>query len=88
MANEPKVEITLKEVYDTVMATHVVVTGIGPRLTAVEDTAEDALTLAQSADIRSKENRRYLIWIGRGIGSVITGSIVVTIGAWMTGHLK
>jgi hypothetical protein len=87
-ANDPKVEITLKEVYDTVMATHTVVTGLGPRLSAVEQQAQAAHTLAQSADTRSKENRRYLKWIGTGLGTIFTGGIVATISAWMINHLK
>ncbi len=86
--NEPKVEITLKEVYDIVMATHVVVTGFGPRLTAVENTVGKALALAQAADSRSRENRRYLTWIGRTTVTIVTGGIVALIGAWTTGHLK
>jgi hypothetical protein len=88
VSNDPKVEITLKEVYDTVMATHIVVTGLGPRLEAVEKQAGEAYTLANAADTRSKENRRYLKWIGTGLGTIFTGGIVATVSAWMINHLK
>lgn len=86
LGDEPKVEITLKEVYDTVMATHIAVTGIGPRLRAVEVEAENAMQVANEANTRSKENRRYLVWIGRAFATIMTGSFIALLGAWATAH--
>ncbi|MFB5189065.1 hypothetical protein [Alicyclobacillus fastidiosus] len=88
MEQQPEgVVITLRDVYDVSQKTHEAVKDLGPRVSNVENTAGDAMTLARAADERSRNNERFIKGLRNIGGTVLGGTVLAIIGKWATTHI-